>query len=77
MKKSITNYSLPRKYSLNSHEEYNNEPVFYCRDCLSLKIMTYEDNDFCDSCGSSNIAQMNIKDWENLYLNKYGHKFID
>lgn len=29
-----------RKYAMESHDEYDEEPVSYCTDCLSLKIMT-------------------------------------
>lgn len=59
-------------------EDFNNEPVFYCTKCLSLKIRFLEDmGDFCDKCGSTNISQSSIEDWEILYENKYGKKFIN
>ena len=39
--------------------EYNEEPVFYCKRCLSLRIMNIpkvEDSDFCDTCNGTDIG---------------------
>lgn len=61
-------------------EEYNEIPVYYCRDCLSLKVgsvHTYDTLDYCMDCGSTNVEVTNIHDWESLYENKYKHKFLD
>lgn len=61
-------------------EEYNKTPVFYCRNCLSLKIRDIEhikDSEFCDECGSTDIGSINIDVWDNLYKVKYGHKYLD
>lgn len=66
-----------KKYSLDSHEEFNEEPVYYCKECLSLKILAIDNTEFCDDCGSSDILQTNIREWEKLYMNKYNHKFIE
>lgn len=63
-----------------SKEEHNSEPVFYCRKCLSLKIRDVEhinESEYCDECGSTDIAQTNIEDWENLYKTRYGHSFLE
>lgn len=60
-------------------DEYNNEPVFYCVKCLSLKIRDIpymSDSDYCDDCGSTNIQQTHIDQWEEMYEKKYGHKFL-
>ena len=38
-----------------SKEEYNNEPVYYCSDCLSLRIRDIDGTEYCDKCGSTNI----------------------
>ena len=48
-------------------EDYNNEPVFYCSECLSLRIRSLDDIDYCDKCGSTSIEEANIKDWEAMY----------
>lgn len=56
---------------------YNEEPVFYCKKCLSLNIKNIDNMDFCDECGSVEIEQSNIFDWEKEYDNKYGNKFLN
>ncbi len=66
--------------SSSSTEDYNSEPVLYCRNCLSLRILNVkciEDSDYCDECGSTAIAQASIEDWEELYKKRYGIKYID
>ena len=47
-----------------SKEDYNNEPVYYCSECLSLKIRDIDGTDYCDKCGSTNIEQIHIQEWE-------------
>lgn len=64
----------------NQHSDYNKVPVFYCKKCLSLKIRnipSMEDSDYCDECGSTDIAESSIEDWEELYKSKHGHKYLD
>lgn len=66
--------------SKENHSDYNSEPVLYCKHCLSLKILSVpkmEDSDYCDECGNTDIGQISIEEWENLYAQKYGHKFIE
>ena len=59
--------------------EYNDEPVFYCKHCLSLKIRDagLPDLLYCDECGSADILTTNIEEWENLYKERHGFKFLD
>lgn len=57
--------------------DYNNEPVFYCKQCLSLKIKSISDLDYCDECGSTEIDTININEWEKIYEEKYGKKYIN
>lgn len=60
--------------------DYNEEPVFYCRKCLSLKIRDVEcieNSEYCDDCGSTDIAQANIEEWDAMYVAKYGHHLTD
>lgn len=64
----------------NQPNEYNAIPVLYCKHCLSLKIMNIprmEDSDFCDECGSTDIGECSIEEWETLYKNKYGYNFLE
>lgn len=63
-----------------SINDYNTIPVFYCKQCLSLKIRDIpilEDSDYCDDCGSTNIEKCSIEEWEALYKSRYGHRFLD
>lgn len=60
-------------------KEYNEEKVYYCKECLSLKITGIPNTDicFCENCSSTEIDSTCIEIWENLYKAKYGHKFIE
>ena len=60
-----------------NNSEYNKEPVFYCKHCLSLNIRSISGMDYCDKCSATDIEQCHIEEWENLYVQKYGHKFLD
>lgn len=60
--------------------DYNEEPVHYCTECLSLRIKKVNDLpdlDFCDSCGSTNIEQTHISIWEKLHVKKYGFSHLN
>lgn len=65
---------------LSIQNDYNNEPVFYCKHCLSLKIMNESqlpDLEYCGDCGSTNIEQTDISTWEEMYKQRYGFKLLD
>lgn len=60
-------------------EEYDLEPVSYCPKCYSLKIgyiPGVEDSDYCMKCGCVDVVTGNIHEWEKLYEDRYGHKFV-
>jgi hypothetical protein len=63
--------------------DYNNVPVTYCKTCGSLHIKTVEfDNgqgplDYCVSCSNTELGSVHIEEWEDIYEDKYGHKFLD
>lgn len=64
----------------NIQDDYNDEPVFYCKHCLSLKIMNESqlaDLEYCADCGSTNIEQTDISTWEEMYKQRYGFKLLD
>lgn len=64
----------------NNQDIYNEEPVFYCKHCLSLKIRNetrLPDLDYCDECGSTDIETTNIHNWEDMYKQRYGFKFLN
>lgn len=60
-------------------DNYNDEPVFYCKHCLSLKIrdVGLPDLLYCDDCGSTDVESTSIEEWERKYKEKYGFKFLD
>lgn len=62
-----------------SKSEYNKEPVYFCSKCLSLRILTIgkAQENYCDSCGSMKISSSSFEEWENKYINKYGHKYVN
>lgn len=81
----IEHLHYPEESHLQDKESYTPEEidtidVFWCNDCLSLKVRRLDvDTNFCycDDCFSTEIEQGNIKSWE--YLNelkksKYGTK---
>lgn len=62
-----------------SKEEYNNEPVFYCKSCLSLRVkqvMAGLDLDYCDECGSTDIEEIDIESWRSMYRERYGFDYL-
>lgn len=62
-----------------NHDEYDLEPVSYCPKCYSLKIgyiPGVEDSDYCMDCGCVDIVKGNIYEWEKLYEDRYGHKYV-
>lgn len=63
---------------MEKSSEYNNEPVCFCKKCLSLKVLRIDDEDcYCEDCGSTDIGQTSIEDWDIRYQKMYGHKFLD
>lgn len=60
--------------------DYDSIPVYYCKQCLSLKIKgvpSIPGMDYCDECNSINIEQTSIEEWEKLYQQRYGYKFLE
>ena len=53
--------------------------VTYCSRCYSLKIK-YEDSigmDCCGDCGCTDFVTAPFEEWERLFKERYGHKFVD
>lgn len=60
-------------------EQYNDIPVYYCKYCLSLKILKLGDDEetcYCDDCGSTEITHSPIEDWKFFYKKRYGKYFL-
>jgi predicted RNA-binding Zn-ribbon protein involved in translation (DUF1610 family) len=64
-------------YSGISKESYNNEPVFYCKSCLSLLVSAEEGTgSYCKDCGCASIGRTNIDLWTESYRRKYGKDYL-
>lgn len=58
-------------------EDFNNEPVHYCNECLSLNIRVFTENtNYCDDCGNTETETTHIEEWEKLYELKYKQNFL-
>lgn len=72
---------IRERYMSNSYTKdvYNSIPVYYCKQCLSLRIKDVpgiKDTEFCDSCNSTNVETTDIETWEKLYEARYGHRYL-
>lgn len=54
------------KRRITKKEEYDKEPVCYCAQCKSLKIIDIDGITFCDDCGSTDIKETDIYTWKKL-----------
>lgn len=75
----IKNEKAYKRY-LQNKELYENELVYYCKDCLSLKIKFVEgldNSEYCCDCNSTNIVKSSFKEWDKLYRNKYHHSYLE
>lgn len=60
-------------------QSYDDEPVYYCKRCLSLNIKQMPfvpDQDYCANCGTAEIGTTTIEEWNEMYKKKYGHEHI-
>ncbi len=66
-----------------NNEELNDDQVWYCRTCLSLKVMNLGDFEmvpcYCgvESCGSTDIGVTTFEEWDLMYQKKYKRKYIN
>lgn len=60
----------------NTKEEYNREPVYFCKSCLSLAVKNEGEGSYCTSCGNSSIGRTTIDLWAESYRQKYGKDFL-
>ena len=68
-------------------DNYNDEPVYYCANCLSLKIKRFNDptpgqfkeneDGYCGMCTSTDIKSTHIYNWKKMFQIKYGYKHIN
>lgn len=60
-------------------DSYDEDPVFYCKRCLSLNIRQMpilNNKEYCADCDSADIGQTDIETWNKMYEEKYGHPYI-
>ena len=56
----------------NKTIDYNDEPVHYCKYCLSLDNPdVVGDIEYCKYCGSTEFEQDSIEHWEKKFEDKY------
>lgn len=56
--------------------DYNSDPVYYCKSCLSLAIQTIGEPEYGDSvclnCNRTDVGQTDIFTWREIWKKKYG-----
>ena len=63
---------------LSKMAEYESEPVFYCKSCLSLDIRNNNDEEipcYCNKCGSADIDEVPHDEWKYIYKLRYKKDF--
>lgn len=55
--------------------DYDDEAVWYCKDCLRLTIVDGE-VPYCSYCGSVDIGEVGIREWEEMWRERYGEWFL-
>ena len=64
----------------DSKDNYDDDPVYYCKRCLSLNIkdMPFNKNQgYCADCTTTDIGTATIEEWKELYRKKYGHDYVE
>ena len=64
---------------MSKDNSYDEEPVYYCKRCLSLNIRPIPDldgQDYCAECGTTDVGSANIEEWKKLYRKKYGRDYV-
>lgn len=73
---------LKKLNMITSKDSSNSEPIAYCKTCLSIHIKTtkMEDTqqvvDYCIACSNSEIEETHISEWEDMYEERYGERFL-
>ena len=75
-----------KKLDMLKESIMNNEPITYCKTCLSIHIKTVEfpesedgenrDVHYCVPCGNTELETAHISEWEDLYEERYGERFL-
>lgn len=69
---------------ITKKQDYNNVPIFFCKSCIKIKIKEVDLNkskgtkvSYCGDCGSTDIDESHITEWEERYVDRYGKKFLN
>lgn len=61
-------------------EDYNNEPIHYCSNCLAINAKVLDDIEdiyMCQDCGNTDILETDVDTWNHMYVELYGKAFLD
>jgi RNase P subunit RPR2 len=73
---------------ITKKQDYNNVPVTYCKTCLKLHVkdVTFQKDGarnlekavvtYCVDCGNTDLEEAHISEWEDMYEEKYGERFL-
>lgn len=56
--------------------DYNSIPVFYCKHCLSLKIIDGGYIDYCDNCGSTDVDEASLEEYDAMHKQRFGTTYF-
>ena len=63
------------KFEIGS-DEYNNIPIYYCSNCLSICIVNDGTMDYCCDCGDTGIETATLDKYDELRYRKYGKRLF-
>ena len=75
----VTQSVVLKTKDIMDKESYDDEPVYYCKRCLSLKICQVpmvENQSYCEDCGTVDIGEASFEEWDAMYVQKYGHHYL-
>jgi hypothetical protein len=73
---------LKKLEMITSKDNSNNEPITFCKTCLSILIKTTtmqdtgQEVDYCVACSNTDMDSTHITEWEDMYEEKYGERFL-
>lgn len=63
--------SLKDIYPASEQIDYNAEPVYYCKQCLSLRIKSMGNLNYCEDCTGTETSTCHIDEWQEMHKEKY------
>lgn len=54
--------------------DYNEEPIYYCKNCMSLNIIDGGFMDYCGTCGCTDILKGSIEEYDEIHKKRFGNK---